>query len=132
MDPFGALAAVVLLHPSVLVMFGLARLADGECRSFLTAWAEEGGMTIRAVPPMSVGPAGRVPAMRVIYLLIAVDRQGRLRTGWASIAVKISGGELAARSVEVRWVPTRCLIPRPVGPTSRPAGHPLWDRWVDC
>jgi hypothetical protein len=130
MDTFGALGFVTLLTLPALVMFRLARLADDECRSFLTAWAEEGGMAILRCHPWWSVPQIEGPLMYVVYRLSAVDRQGRLRTGWASVAVKVKAGDRIARGVKIRWTWVRA-IPRLVGPTPRSAGHPLWDPWLD-
>src|SRR3954454_20011727 len=102
MDSFSSLAAMVLLVLFGLTTLGLARLADGDCRSLLTAWAEESGMTILRCRRCWLIPEIEAPSpMRVFYRLTTVDRQRLLRTGWASVTVKFTAGEIVARGVEV-------------------------------
>lgn len=122
--------AGALVIPLALMMFVLPWLADGECRSFLAAWLEERGMTLLRCRRCWLVPQLDTPPSRVVYRLTTVDRQGWLRSGWATFTVRFTAGEVIATAIDVRWVRARA-IPRPVGLAHPPPAHPVWDRWVD-
>jgi hypothetical protein len=127
----GPIVFLAFLGAYLLVTSGLARLADGDCRSLLTAWAEEGGMTIlrcrrcRLIP--QIEPSSHT---RVIYRLTAVDGRGRLLTGWVSVTGTFWTWEFVPTGVEARWVRVR-EIPRPVAPSAHREHGSLWDRSLD-
>jgi hypothetical protein len=125
------MAVLGFLAAFLLVTFGLARLSDGDCRSFLKVWVEEGGMTVLRCSRYWLIPRIETSShTRLVYRLTAVDRQGRLLTGWASVVGKFLEREFVPSGVAVRWVRVR-QIPRPVAPSAHRGDGSLWDRSLD-
>jgi hypothetical protein len=134
MEFSAVLVALVFFLAALAVTFVLADLGDAECRSFLTAWAEERGIVVLRCRRCWLIPQPQIEGaspMRMVFRLVAIDRESRLRTGWASVAISFFGGEILARGAAVRWVRVR-EIPTRLAPVPPPQADPLWDRWIDC
>src|SRR4051812_33369526 len=98
MDLSVALVFSVFLGVSLFITFGMARWADGDCRSLLTVWAEENGLTVlRCHRCCLIWPPLAPSEDRILYRVTVVDREGRLRTGWASVIGRFWNTEFIAR-----------------------------------
>src|SRR5258708_24294859 len=104
MDLSVALSLLVFVGGFLFITFEMARWADGDCRSLLAVWAGENGLTVlRCHRCCSISPVFAPSEDRVLYRVTVVDREGRLRTGWASVIGRFCDTDFIARRIEVRW-----------------------------
>jgi len=125
-------AALAVVVTAVLpLLLASAFRAQAGARPFLTAWAEDEGMT-----PLRCRLYGVVPRfkpddpVRVVYRLTAIDRRGRLWTALVSVAGKFVAGDFIPKGVSARRVRVR-ETPRGALAAPGPQSDPLWDREVD-
>jgi hypothetical protein len=126
------IAFAALMSAPWLIACWLARQARGDCVLVLNAWAYENRVTLLRCSRCWVPefPFPRSDLVYVVYRVIVVDRQRRLRTGRASILGKCRGAKFEPLGVTVRWVQVREIHSPARRPTNSQRG-PLWDRWID-